>query len=922
MSELALKRIAENKAKHARGEDARVLDLGYCGINQLPDLSDMDWLETLIVSDEWWDLEQQRWIKSQNVGLKNRITISPNQSLPSSLRKVVFGGKWGNRWSVSSGDFLKKLTNLQILNLSSNQISNGDFLTGLSKLQSLDLSRNQISNGDFLKGLSNLQALDLGANQISNGDFLKDLPNLRLLHLGANQISNGDFLKDLKNLQSLDLSNNQISNGDFLKGLSNLQSLDLTYNQISNADFLENLTGLTTINLSKNKIEDLTPLLYFIREKEMEVVSKDWYNTGKGEINIKDNPLTNPPLEIVAQGNAAIIKWLTAQNKRPILEAKVMFIGDSGYGKTHLIEMLRHGALARTITTTLGIERNQIASANSPLGSIRLNVWDLGGQEFMRSTHQFFFTTRTLYVLVTDARQGERREDMRHWLNLVRTLGENAPVLIAINKIDSNDHDIDRESIQKEYPNVLGFVRTCVYDTPSKGIVAKDTIVELKRHIDAIVSAQKEMPSVFYEQREEWFTVKEGLEQASDPYITIEAFRKLEFISALPTEEQDLCLQQLNFVGSVVSYFDDARLSDTHVIDPKWIMDGVYAILTDTTVKDTNKGKFDLGDMRRILSPKVYPDGKLIFLTDLMQKFRLCYPQRGVSNTFLLPDLFTDAEPPGVWQVENPLCYRFDYDDYPPDVFMAQFIAEKYKSIEGEKRWRSGVVICDGQCRAIVRRSFRRDAIDIEVVGPKKQQRGFLRMIREVFYELHEPFNTLKPKEVIPYKDQWLDYWDLLKAEADGDRDYRILGGERIQLSELLDGYAVEADRDFFRQIIREEFAPLRKSQEALMEMNTIQLELLLKNDAKKELLFQTLEKGFHELLKKLPPEHPISKEGNAYLAATDLKVKLKIGHELLGGQLEGELGVDVKKIYTQLKKDVRRIIQDFRDGNIFTYPK
>jgi hypothetical protein len=31
MSEFTLKLIAENKAKYARGEDARVLDLGNCG---------------------------------------------------------------------------------------------------------------------------------------------------------------------------------------------------------------------------------------------------------------------------------------------------------------------------------------------------------------------------------------------------------------------------------------------------------------------------------------------------------------------------------------------------------------------------------------------------------------------------------------------------------------------------------------------------------------------------------------------------------------------------------------------------------------------------------------------------------------------------------------------------------------------------
>ena len=37
MSELALQHIAENKAKHVRGEDARVLDLGDCGLTEVPE---------------------------------------------------------------------------------------------------------------------------------------------------------------------------------------------------------------------------------------------------------------------------------------------------------------------------------------------------------------------------------------------------------------------------------------------------------------------------------------------------------------------------------------------------------------------------------------------------------------------------------------------------------------------------------------------------------------------------------------------------------------------------------------------------------------------------------------------------------------------------------------------------------------------
>ena len=48
MSELALQLIAENKAKHERGEDATYLDLGRCGLTKLPkEIKELVWVETL-----------------------------------------------------------------------------------------------------------------------------------------------------------------------------------------------------------------------------------------------------------------------------------------------------------------------------------------------------------------------------------------------------------------------------------------------------------------------------------------------------------------------------------------------------------------------------------------------------------------------------------------------------------------------------------------------------------------------------------------------------------------------------------------------------------------------------------------------------------------------------------------------------------
>jgi internalin A len=56
MSELALQRIRENIQKHRRGEDARLLDLGNCGMTEVPEeIGECVWLEELVLSGEWLD---------------------------------------------------------------------------------------------------------------------------------------------------------------------------------------------------------------------------------------------------------------------------------------------------------------------------------------------------------------------------------------------------------------------------------------------------------------------------------------------------------------------------------------------------------------------------------------------------------------------------------------------------------------------------------------------------------------------------------------------------------------------------------------------------------------------------------------------------------------------------------------------------
>jgi len=615
--------------------------------------------------------------------------------------------------------------------------------------------------------LTNVLTLDLSENElITIPENIGSLTNLTSLYLENNQLTAlPESIGNLTNLKIFYLQNNQLTT--LPRSIGNLTNLDLLLlfkNQLTvlpNA--IENLTNLSALELGHNQFE----------------VGAEIYNL--------------PPKEQIRE----ILKWQRAQQTgtlQSIHEAKVIFIGESNYGKTHLIEYLRKGEIHRKITTTHGIERSQITIPHETK-DIRLNIWDLGGQEFMRSTHQFFFSERTLYVLVTLARR--ERNELNHWLKLANQLGNKAPVLVVINKVDLDPHDLDRKSLERDYPNIVGFVRTSINDCEDGKAV--ELVEQLKKKIIATVSDQELMPSVFEQRPPEWFTVKEQLEKLEakgTDFITYDEYEKLEFIKDLPEEERKSNLKLLSMIGAVVSYVDDPRLIDTNVINPQWIMDGVYAIINDPKVKDESKGELHIDELARILPKDKFPKARHIYLLELMKKFNLCYAANDQRDIYYIPDLFEDIEPEFEWDSEKCMDFRYNYDDFQPVVFMTRFIVEMHQDIQKNKRWRSGVYISNGSCRAKVYQTFRKNYIHIEIQGNKSEGRSYLYAIRETFRKLHKPFPEMKIKQEVLYKDHWLDYELLSKFEDKNKPFYHVELDEDLPVTDILNGYSTSADRE------------------------------------------------------------------------------------------------------------------------------
>ena len=124
----------------------------------------------------------------------------------------------------------------------------------LENINGLLANYKNIGNLTGLEYCINLQVLDLSSNQIQDISLLAYLKNLDLLNLDSNNINDISPLASLTNLVDLFLSSNQIKDISPLASLTNLDDLHLLSNQINDISPLLSLTNLTSLYLEDNPL--------------------------------------------------------------------------------------------------------------------------------------------------------------------------------------------------------------------------------------------------------------------------------------------------------------------------------------------------------------------------------------------------------------------------------------------------------------------------------------------------------------------------------------------------------------------------------------------------------------------------------------------------------------------------------------------
>ena len=383
----------------------------------------------------------------------------------------------------------------------------------------------------------------------------------------------------LTNLTDLYLDGNQLSHlSSKIFQLTNLGALGIGGINLTSIPLeLFQLTNLVWLNLSDSQLTVLPPQISQLSKLR--------------ELHLYDNPLTSPPYELAVQGIEAIREYFTSaeEGTRTVSEVKVILVGEGASGKTSLTRCLRGENFNKNEETTHGI-RIKNWQLNNGEQQLRCNLWDFGGQEIMHATHQFFLSRRSLYVLVLDGRRDERPE---YWLRYIESFGGGSPVLVVLNKYDTNpSFDLDRPFLQEKYPFIVGFYRTSC--ATNNGIRA---------FRDALLEELQNVPLTRNEWPLSWFRAKAQLEQMNEPRISYEAFEGVCRDAGVQGEVSREVLGDFLHDLGIVIHFTDFGLDENHVLDPKWVTGAVYKIINAESVA-AGKGMLRLDALKKVSVPR------------------------------------------------------------------------------------------------------------------------------------------------------------------------------------------------------------------------------------------------------------------------------------------------------------------------------
>ncbi len=569
-------------------------------------------------------------------------------------------------------------------------------------------------------------------------DILKvlDTTCLRCLNLSDSALTHLDLGDHFRALQWFNASDNtELHSCTFDPALVALEQVDLSDGQLEQLILPPAANRLQRLVLRGNRLREV---VLPTQIGQIEYIGLD-----------KNPELANPPIEIAQRGTEAIKDWHKA-NKKAFKEVKIMIVGDAKAGKTSLLRRLKDNQFNENEPQTDGVIIEPFDFAHLPtfaaqkgLHDIKAYLWDFGGQDIMRSTHQFFLTNRSAYIVLLEARlDKDPEEQARKWLQQIQRQGGNSPVLIVANKIEVNrSFGLSIVKLQQEFPQLKDIVSiSCKEGKDGENIDQLRQLLE--KHLPEVELFKSKID-------EHWIEVKDDLQAktAQAPRISEQDFRDICAKRGLkePKKQED-AIAFLHDLG-ILLHFAELRTKDFFVLDPYWVTYGVYRIITSPEAARC-KGRVPLSrlgyivneeprDKEQYVSSKQrkdhYSSTDTLYLAEIMELFKLCFHTHEKTE-ILIPELLDYQEPTATVaafeQAKGALRLVYKYPEGMPPHAFTRFMVERNAEIT--QSWRKGMELCcnteSNNARALILKGD--DQIRLTVTGEHREKSQYLAVLR------------------------------------------------------------------------------------------------------------------------------------------------------------------------------------------------
>ena len=747
------------------------------------------------------EIEDLVYLKTLDLSYTNIKKLPECLGKLINLQELNLGGTNIEELPESIG----KLTNLERLDLSDTNIEElPESIGKLTNLKRLDLEWTQIEElPEWMRESRNLQSLDLRRTKIEQlPKWMRKLRNLQSLNLSGTKIEElPEWIGKLTNLKRLYLRDTKIKElSEWIGKLANLERLNLSGTKIEELpEWIGKLTNLKRLDLSRTKLKKLP---YSLFQLDLEYKFGKYFFLLEDGINLYQTQLTQIPISLFMQ-DRSLIKAYYEEERKLINESKVILLGDGGAGKTYLVDRIFNDGekLPRThepdTTTGILIRDYPMKMENGSLMSVRF--WDFGGQQIMHSMHRCFLTSRSLYVVLLDARNDTQDFQAYYWLNNIKSFAPDAPVILVINKMDQNPTaSVNQRELTRKYPNLKEVIRISALKDEKAEF--DHFLYKLKQQLTILDGYGMEFPI-------SWFQIMKTLEEKHQKkvyYIEQEDYEKICIENGIKDSEiQRWLLEWFNDLGVCFSFHkgnDNLSLSPYKVLDPKWLLNAIYLIIYFGREK-AEKGILSGSAIKNILknqSGSVYKDKTysyrsttIPFILEIMRKFEISYPLD--SGREFIPALCQKEEGnEECLEEKKPMLeYLFRYE-YLPENVLHRLMIQMNQWLDFHCIWRSGMRMQEDSTglSALIRAQQKQLHIFIRSSSPLHEPWEMLNRIRECLLKIHRELNLLAEDVILFQKEEFVEeisYDRITKYLKNHHKEYYIPDiNEEIDLYELI----------------------------------------------------------------------------------------------------------------------------------------